>query len=272
MEDERQELSEIAAKVEMYPFFDAVKPWAEKASAMAKKDNSYLLTQLDSFKKEWLDAEVDLLTPLKEFLNGNQKRVYDAVKAFAAKYSDEFSSLPAEQLQPITDLLESSTPYAGGLIPKANNAQTALEQKLQEQLRQARETAEASLEQQEIQLKAGADFQALTAEQQGQVLQACAAAKADLQSATKPSAVTLRLNRYRDNDKPQQLATIARLTASSGGAGGEAQLEIEVVPVSSLQANCNLTQISNVPELEQWLSALRQAAEAELNQGHRISL
>ncbi len=272
MEDEAQDLNAMSAKAEIYPFLDAVKPWAEKAKAMAKKDNSYLLTQLDSFKEDWLDAEEDLLTPLKQFLNGNQKKVYDAVKAFAARYSDEFSSLPAEQLQPITELLASSTPYAGGLIPKANNAQTALEQKLQEQLQEAREAAEASLALQENQLKAGADFQALTPEQQGQVLQACAAAKADLQTATKPSAVTLRLNRYRDSDKPHQLATIARLTAPSSGAGGEAKLAIKVVPASSLQANCTLSQITNSADLEQWLSALKQAAEAELNHGHRISL
>ena len=103
-------------------------------------------------------------------------------------------------------------------------------------------------------------------------MQACAAAKADLQNASKPSAVTLRLNRYRETDKPQQLATIARLTAPSGVDGGDDKPTIEVVPASSLQPNCNLSQITNTQELEQWLSALRQAAEAELNQGHRISL
>ena len=122
---------------------------------MTNKDNNYLLTQLSSFKEGWLDAEEDLLTPLKQFLNGNQKKVYDAVKAFAAKYSDEFSSLSAEQLKPITDLLESSKPYEGSLIPKANNAQTALEKQLQEQLQQARITAETVMEQQESQLRRG---------------------------------------------------------------------------------------------------------------------
>ncbi len=272
MKDELQDLNTMAAQAEIYPFLDAVKPWATKAKAIAEKENSYLLTQLDDFKDDWLDAEEDLLTPLKQFLNGNQKKVYDTVKAFAAKYSDEFSSLPAEQLQPITELLESSTPYAGGLIPKANNALTALEQQLQEQLKQARESAKASLEQQETQIKSGSDFQALTSEQQGQVLQACAAAKADLQSATKPSAVMLRLNRYRNSDKPQQLATIARLTVPSGGAGGDNKAAIKVVPASSLTPTCNLSQITNSQELQQWLEALRTAAETELNQGHRISL
>ena len=131
---------------------------------------------------------------------------------------------------------------------------------------------EYAIGQQEKQLKAGADFLALTPEQQGQVLQACAAAKADLQSAAKPSAVTLRLNRYRNSDKPKQLATIARLTAPSDCAGGDDKPEFKVVPASSLQPTCNLSQITNSADLEQWLSALKQAAEAELNQGHRISL
>ena len=115
-------------------------------------------------------------------------------------------------------------------------------------------------------------FQALTLEQQGQVLQACAAAKADLQSATKPSAVTLRLNRYRDTDKPQQLATIARLNAPTAEPGSPDKPAIKVVPASSLQPNCNLSQITNNADLEQWLEAMRAAAQLELEQGHRISL
>ena len=104
------------------------------------------------------------------------------------------------------------------------------------------------------------------------MLQACAAAKADIKNASKPSAVTLRLNRYRDEDKPQQLATIAQLTEPGDGIGGETKPAIKVVPASSLQPNCNLSQITNNADLEQWLSALRQAADTELQQGHRISL
>ena len=84
--------------------------------------------------------------------------------------------------------------------------------------------------------------------------------------------MTLRLNRYRDTDKPHQLATIARLTASRGGTGGDYKPSIKVVPASRLTPNCTLSQITSSADLEQWLSALRQAAEAELNQGHRISL
>ena len=45
-----------------------------------------------------------------------------------------------------------------------------------------------------------------------------------------------------------------------------------MVPASALKPSCPLSQITNGAELEQWLEALRTAAQNELDQGHRISL
>jgi hypothetical protein len=47
---------------------------------------------------------------------------------------------------------------------------------------------------------------------------------------------------------------------------------IKVVPASALKVNCPLSQITNTQELQQWLDTLRAAVQAELDQGHRISL
>ena len=54
-----------------------------KSKGLSQKDNSYLLNNLNNFKDEWLEAEKNILTPVKNFLNGNQKTIYDKVKDFA---------------------------------------------------------------------------------------------------------------------------------------------------------------------------------------------
>ena len=75
-------------------------------------------------------------------------------------------------------------------------------------------------EQQENQLKAGADFKRSRLSNKAR----CCSLRSSQGRPAKRNqtgAVTLRLNRYRDSDKPQQLATIAQLTAPSGGAGGD---------------------------------------------------
>ena len=269
MREEAQDLREIAAQAASYPFLAAVKPWAEQAEAMAKKDDGYLLNQLDSFKDSWLDAEEDLLTPLKQFLKGNQKTVYDQVKAFEARYGDEFADLPADLVAPMRTLLASDRPYAGGLIPQASNAMTELQQQLDQRLQQAQAKALQEISEQEARLKADADFQKLDPEQQVEVLAPTAAAKSDVQCSTKPGTALLRLNRYRSDEVPKQLQRMAAL-ATPPEIGIAAP--VTVVAASALKVNCPLSQITNSTELQQWLDALGASAQAELDQGHRISL
>jgi hypothetical protein len=269
MREEAQDLREIAAQAASYPFLAAVKPWAEQAEAMTRKDDGYLLNQLGTFKDSWLDAEEDLLTPLKQFLNGNQKAVYDEVRAFELRYGDEFADLPAEQVTPLRKLLESDKPYAGGLIPQAKSAMAELQRQLAERLAEAKAKALEQISEQEARLKATADFQKLDTSQQDQVLAATAAAKSDVAAASQPGRAVLRVNRYRAEEVPKQLQRMAALATPADTSTAET---ITVVAASALRVNCLLSQITNEAELGQWLEAMRAAAQAELDQGHRISL
>jgi hypothetical protein len=269
MAEEAQDLREIAAQASSYPFLAAVKPWAEQAEAMARKDDGYLLNQLDTFKDSWLDVEEDLLTPLKQFLNGSQKSVYDQVKSFEARYGDEFADLPADLVAPLQTLLMNDRPYTGGLIPQANNAMTDLQKQLEQRLQQAQAKALQEISEQEARLKADADFQKLDPEQQMEVLAPTAAAKSDVQSSNKPGTALLRVNRYRSDEVPKQLQQMASLAAPKDAPSPAV---ITVVAASALRVSCPLSQITNHVELQQWLDALRAAAQAELDQGHRISL
>jgi len=269
MAEEAQDLREMAAQTSSYSFLAAVKPWAEQAEAMAKKDDGTLLNQLGTFKDSWLDAEEDLLTPLKQFLNGNQKTVYDQVKAFEARYGDELADLSADLVAPMRTLLASDRPYAGGLIPQATNAMTELQKQLEQRLQQTQAKALQEISEQEARLRADADFQKLNPEQQAEVLAPTAAAKSDVQGSNKPGTVLLRVNRYRSEEVPKQLQRMAALAAPKDAPPPAV---ITVVAASALKVSCPLSQITNTVELQQWLDALRTAAQAELDQGHRISL
>jgi hypothetical protein len=269
MAEEAQDLREMAAQARSYLFLAAVKPWAEQAEAMAKKDNGTLLNQLGSFKDSWLDAEENLLTPLKQFLKGNQKTVYDQVKAFETRYGDDLADLPADLVAPLRTLLASDRPYAGGLIPQAINAMTELQQQLEQRLQQAQAKALHEISEQEERLKADADFQKLDPEQQVEVLAPTAAAKSDVQGSNKSGTALLRLNRYRAEEVPKQLQRLAALAAPKDAPP---PAEITVVSASALKVDCPLSQITNEAQLGQWLEALRTAARKELDQGHRISL
>jgi hypothetical protein len=85
------------------------------------------------------------------------------------------------------------------------------------------------------------------------------------------SGIRDRLSQYHAQDYPSQLALASRLTDPSAGEGTEAA-EVRFVPASSLKVDCGLAYITEEPELETWLDALKAAALAELAKGRRISL
>ena len=145
---------------------------------------------------------------------------------------------------------------------------TQLQSELEQRLQQLQAEAVSQIEEQEAKFRADAAFQQLAAEQQAQVLEATTRAKADVKAAAQPGRVSLRLNRYRQEDVPKQLQRIAALAAPPDSP---AQV-VTVVPASGLAVHCPLSQITTSAELEQWLGALRAAAQAELDRGHRISL
>jgi hypothetical protein len=144
-----------------------------------------------------------------------------------------------------------------------------LQNQLAKRLQQVQDAALQQIEEQEARLKADAIYQQLTGEQQSQVLEATTKAKADVRSADQPGRVSVRVNRYRNEEVPKQLQRIAALAAPADSDQPE---PIKVVAAASLKPSCSLNQITNSAELQQWLEALRTAAQNELDQGHRISL
>ena len=99
-----------------------------------------------------------------------------------------------------------------------------------------------------------------------------------IQTARFVTGIRDRLQRYTNQEYPMQIALAARLLAPrqkrSDGDRLTTQPEpsVEYTPASNLRPKCDLLYIANRADLEEWLAALRDAAEAELDKGNRITL
>ena len=268
MASEAAELEAIASQQDRYPFVAALAPIATKLRELNGKDDTYLLKQQAQFTSELLDQQDDCITPIKQFLKGDQKLIFEKVRAFLAKHGDDLMELPPEPVAVLERVINNQAPYRGSLLPEAHGALATLEALLEERLQQARSEALAKIEEQETKLKAGADFRLLTAEQQGSVLATTQQVKHEIAKAEQPARVQLRMDRFQKLDVPALLQRVAALAAPTDTP----PVPITVVPASSLKPNFPLGQITNSQELQQWLEALRASAQAELDQGHRISL
>ena len=147
-----------------------------------------------------------------------------------------------------------------------------LEKILEQDLKEAKESAEVTIMEQESQLKSDESFLSLDTDQQKEVLKATELARSDLQSATKPSTLLLLINRYKEKGKPLQLAMIDKLLNPADSSEGVLPKTINVVPSTMIKTTCKLSQIKDLGDLDEWINALRVAAKKELDKGNSISL
>ena len=143
-----------------------------------------------------------------------------------------------------------------------------------------RATAAAIIDEHDAELQALPDFRKLSETAVAQCLEKSVDARATMSSARFVTAIRDRLNRYRAQDYPAQLALVSRLAAPpppppkpGGGAPPNPEPPAPTyVPASSLRAKCDLPFIGSEDDLDRWLAALRTVAAEKLKKGNRISL
>ena len=181
-------------------------------------------------------------------------------------------------MQPLRDLAASASPYRGSTLPAAKTAVTRLRGLLADLLKAERDAAwEALRAQQARLLQAAEDFASLGESEWKQVLAPTVAACAAIQSARFVTGIRDRLQRYNAQEYPAQLAMAARLSAPSPaeakpGTTVSVPTPVRYVTASSLRPNFPRPYIATKEDLKDWLEALREAAQAEIDKGNRISL
>lgn len=212
-------------------------------------------------------------------MHGPQRAAYDEAIAFLREEEANFAELPSDEVKPLRELAASAHPYRGNTVPAAKSAVNKLRGLLADLLQAEREQAMASLTTQENRLLAIDDFTSLDEPARQQVLATSVSARSAIQSARFVTGIRDRLQRYITQDYPAQLtlaAHLAKPTSKPADTAGETRQPtpppVHYTPATSLRPQCSLPYIATAAELDQWLDALRAAAQAELDKGNRISL
>lgn len=276
---EARELDVLLDQSGRYAFLEALRPATEKIRKLATRDYAHLLNNLAEFEDDLLEAKENILDSIKSFMHGPQRTAYDDAIAFLKEEEANFQDLPTDEIQPLKDLATASTPFRGNTVPAAKAAVTKLRTLIDALLCGERTSAAEVLYDHEERLKSLPDFSNLSPAEQRLVLVNSAEARSAIASARFVSTIRDRVNRYRTQDYPAQLAHAAKLAApapapapSGGGEPKPGPKATVYIPSSSLRAKCGLPFIASDPDLDQWLSSLRKSALEELSKGNRISL
>ena len=275
LKHESEALQMLLNQSTTYAFLNQLTPVKERIDGLAKKDYSYLLNNLSEFEDDLLDAKDDLLSPIKTFMHGTQRKTYDEVVTFYKEQEANFSEIPDEELDALKILKIAENPFRGQVLPDAKAAVSKVQSLIQSKLKEEKERALKSLQDHEGKLQALPEFSKLETPQQTRVLEKTETARATIDTSRYISAIRDRLHSYTTQDYPAQLALANRLALPEVSGGGEKSPQkpgARYIPASKLRIQIGLPYIQSEDDLNVWLDALRKAAQEELKNGNRITL
>src|SRR5690625_5444885 len=91
--EEIETLSGFISQVQSYPFMDQLKPLLNHLKTLRELDYASLITSIGNVEGEILDLKEDTLDPIKQFMNSEQKNIYDRLRAFEGDRKSNFNDV-----------------------------------------------------------------------------------------------------------------------------------------------------------------------------------
>ncbi len=93
MQELSQQLSNLAVQSAQYPFLSALTPVLEKLKEHTGKPYTWYLTELIRQEDSMLDLKEGVIDPIRKFMQGPQRDIFDRAKLFSQKQEANFSYL-----------------------------------------------------------------------------------------------------------------------------------------------------------------------------------
>ncbi|WP_026451333.1 BREX system P-loop protein BrxC [Aequorivita capsosiphonis] len=267
----RIDVDQLLARKQSYPFLKSLEPFSEKLDRWSKKEYSYFITKLSEFEDELLDTKEDILSPIQRFMNGEQRNIYDDVKALLEGNTANFDYIQSDELDTLKTLIESDTPYKGSGVQLAKAAKDELSKKVLELIKEEKTGFIAAAEEYIDDISNRPAFKTLDTDQQLNVVKVL---------SDKKNAISNERFIANIRQSKQQLSQIhtdalnlmANMAAPKKEAGKAAEPIAKYIRRSQIHVDYEKNELVSEDDVNEYVEALREAFLKRINENIKINL
>lgn len=156
-------LKQLLQQSSRYSFLKNIQDPLAALETLQQKEYVYFLNAQDKFSAELLDAKDDILDPIKSFMNGAKKDIYDNLLMFLDRDNANFTYIDGEELPKLKEIRTNATPYKGNTMQTAKTLLDQLGLKITTKINEEREKAIHDLDNMINKLSTFEEYQSLSA-------------------------------------------------------------------------------------------------------------
>ena len=298
----------LAAKTDRYPFLTALAPVLEKLGEHSDKPYTWHLTELLREEDSLLDMKENIVDPIRKFMNGAQKEIFDNARKFAQAqetnfaYINELDSGKGEVKEPETGVptpedlaraLADPECFKGGCMKRVKTLVDTLEGKITAKIAAEISRARDTVDGLRKRLCSMEEFTALPPEKQERITRPFEEFAETIERQRLIAVIRESLRRFETKTYPNLLSKMTGWAqpvppppsvgtdvsqppkdgSDTVGKPSEAsEPRVEFVPIGAVRVSFDKVWLADESEVDRYLDRMREALLAEIRGGKRIQI
>ncbi len=275
-----QYLGQLANQTSRYPFLHVLTEALEMLKETTGKPYAWYLTDLPAMRDDLLCLKEGTLDPVRQFMGGSQKAIFDKAQAFVQSQRANFAYIDGEEGDRIMASLKDPECFRGSRMQEAKAQVEALQAKIDDALQAEIANSVESLAGLKNRLCGMAEFQALDSAQQEQLIRPFDEITAKIRQHSLIAVVRDALRRFEDEEYPRQLAQMTAWTqagtepepAETTGDDTAKTPSPEYVPSRAVEVPFEKAWLADEDDVDHYLKSMRDALLEEIRKGRRIQI
>jgi hypothetical protein len=122
-----------------YPFMKTLEPLEALLRKLIGMDYATLITEAKNFEDELLNEKENKLDPIRKFMNGEQRKIYDRMLVFLTGNQANFDYIDTTERKVLNEVHDSDTPFYGNAMQEVKKAMDVLAERIQKTIQNERE-------------------------------------------------------------------------------------------------------------------------------------
>lgn len=278
------QLTPLAAQASQYPFLMALTPVISELKELTGKPYIWYLTELSRQEDALLDLKENVIDPIRKFMGGAQKGIYDDARHFVQIQEPNFSYIEGEEhTQVIAGLIDPAC-FRGSRMQQVKTQLDSLKIKVDAAVKGIREKALENLRTMQKRMQEMDEYQSLPEPRRADLDKPYQDLMQDIERQQLIAVINDRLRYFEDHGYQKILARMVEMAApkstesgelSSSGSSKDRQVKeprIEYVNSRQLRVSYDKAWLANEADVDRYLDSLRKAMLEEISKGKRIQI
>jgi len=267
LSEEVEAIGGYIAQQANYPFMKQLQPLLDHLKNLRQMDYANLITRVGDVEKEILELKEETLDPIKQFMNGGQRDIYDRLRAFEGYNQANFSYIEAEEKQVISQVKEDPTPYLGSAMKDAKEAMDTIEGRVKKEIERERALTIEKIQEKMEDLKAKSEFDPLSGSQKTQVMEPLK--RVQTQAAAERFIGNLKdIQNSLGDLYTDQLNLMIKLSTPKEAAEPKRQF----IKQSNIRTSFRKKELESEEDVDEYLQSLREAMVGQIEKNRNILL